>query len=173
MSNATMKEQLSNVEVEIASSWSKFDLYTILSEDEISALGRKAIEMKVNKANRSAFSTACDGMKLSDAGELAVYLLKKTARDYADKKRVDDAVEAFTGAVPLTLSKSAINVKLAEAAILETASTFRSKAATLEALDKWYGPASVNTSDKTHLLDCYQHTVGIIGTYFGAAGVAL
>lgn len=179
MSNKTLSDQLETPETMVPkvgetpetmvpNGWSKFDLLDVLSPDAVAALNRKSIELKANTAYRKAIKSAVGSMTLSDAGEYAVYLLAKTADDYIIKKRIDDAVDTFSMTVPNLLSKSSTNVKLAEHGIAEAIAGFAKVADAIEVLDKWYGSAAVNTSDKSGLLDCYQRAVGLIRAYFGA-----
>jgi hypothetical protein len=175
----TMEQALENVQVEVEtgesqtqetqSSWNTFNLLTVITPDELAALGRKSIEMKANKATAKAIKTAVAGMRLSDATELAVYMLKKTAEEYIIKTRINDAVDEFERSVPYLIGKSEKLVKRATEDILEAIASFAAKADALEALDKWYGAASVKTSDKQALLDCYSKAVGVIGTFYGPA----
>jgi hypothetical protein len=147
----------------------KFDLLDVLSTDEFAALGRKAIELKANGAYKKAIKAAVGQMTLSDAAEYAVYMLRKAAGNYASKVLVDDSIDAFSMAIPKLLAKNPTVVKIATQGILEVAASFKTASDCIAVLDKWYGPASVQMSDKAGVLDSYQRACGIIHTFYGPA----
>ena len=146
------------------------NLETILSAEQISALGRKAVELTANKATRKVIKSVVDDLNdLTDAELLTVFTLRKLANDYGTKKTIDDAVDMFAAVVPTLTSKDENLVKKNKSVIAKVCGTFESKADCISALDKWYGPASSNTSDKLGMLEAYNLAVEAIRTFFGPA----
>ena len=146
------------------------NLESILSEVQINSLARKAVELTANKATRKVIKSEVDGLEdLSDAEMLAVFTLRKLANDYSAKKIVDDAVDTFSAVVPMLNSKDEAITKKAKSAIAKVAETFSDKSDCISALDKWYGPASANTSDKLSMVEAYQKAQDTIRIFYGPA----
>jgi hypothetical protein len=146
------------------------NLESILNEEQINALGRKAVELTANKAMRKTIKTVVDDLdELSDAELLTVFTLRKLADDYSAKKRVDDAVDTFSAVVPMIVSKDANVVAKTKSAIAKICESFSDKSDCVAALDKWYGVASANTSDKLGMVNAYQEAVDAIKTFYGPA----
>jgi hypothetical protein len=144
------------------------NLESILNAEQVNALSRKAVELTANKAMRKTIKTAVDDLdELNDAELIAVFTLRKLADDYSAKKRVDDAVDTFSAVVPMIVSKDASVEGRAKSAIAKVCETFSDKGDCIAALDKWYGVASANTSDKLGMVTAYQSAVDAIKTFYG------
>jgi len=144
------------------------NLESILSEEQVNSLARKAVELTANKATRKVIKSVVDDLEdVSDAELLAVFTLRKLADDYAGKKRVDDAVDTFSAVVPMLNSKDTAIQGKAKTAIAKVCESFSDKSDCIAALDKWYGPASANTSDKLSMVEAYSKAGEAIRTFFG------
>jgi CBS-domain-containing membrane protein len=143
------------------------NLESILNAEQVNALARKAVELTANKAMRKTIKTVVDDLEVNDAELIAVFTLRKLADDYSAKKRVDDAVDTFSAVVPMIVSKDTNVEAKAKSAIAKVCETFSDKNECIAALDKWYGTASANTSDKLGMVTAYQSAVDAIKTFYG------
>lgn len=147
-----------------------FDLSTVLTAQELEALANRRINLGRNGQYDTQIVTATMGMKLSDAGQLAVWLLRREAETQINKARNDKALAYFNVHCPVLLSKEPDLAKGATAGVCTVCEWFKGSTAqadVLKLLNEWQGEASKRASDKQSVLDQYQRAVGIIATFYG------